>query len=479
MGNPYTSVSITGYNSNPPADDGSETEANRVYWETIKEKLPDPLKTAIESINTNLQAAFARVLGGGGVTSTAISYTVQSSDHGKLVTATDAGITITTPSATGVDDPFVFGLVNLSDGDITLDGSGSQTIDGAASIALPQGAGLLLFTDGSNWFTTGQNFARTQIAPQGYLTLISVATNALSPQPTSDQSAATAVYYRPFRGDLVPIPDGTNFSVRAFSELTLTLNSNHVANGIYDVFLFDDAGTIRIGTGPVWNTVTAGSGARGSGAGTTELARLKGLLVNNVAVTMRNGATTYSVGAKSGIYVGSIAIDGTDGQVTCHVTYGQSRKWGVWNAYNRLPIRMLCGDATASWAYSTTISTRPANNATANAITLFAGLAEERVRLDYSHGVSISHTSGGTPLVQNGIGYNSTSAASGKTGHFSVAVSSASAGSTGELVAQHEPIPAIGLQVATALETTSVGGSVTITYNGTAARMLMTASYFG
>ena len=54
----YTNVTITGYNTSPPPDDGSQTSANRVTWSTIKTKLPDPLKTAIEAIDTNVDAAF-------------------------------------------------------------------------------------------------------------------------------------------------------------------------------------------------------------------------------------------------------------------------------------------------------------------------------------------------------------------------------------------------------------------------------------
>lgn len=54
MGTKYSTVSISGYNSSPPPDDSTQTAANQVKWSTIKTKLPDPLKTAIEAINTQL-----------------------------------------------------------------------------------------------------------------------------------------------------------------------------------------------------------------------------------------------------------------------------------------------------------------------------------------------------------------------------------------------------------------------------------------
>ena len=61
--NPYTTVSITGYNANPPDDDGSQVSSNEVEWAKHKEKLGDPVKTAVESINTNVNAAFDSVAG--------------------------------------------------------------------------------------------------------------------------------------------------------------------------------------------------------------------------------------------------------------------------------------------------------------------------------------------------------------------------------------------------------------------------------
>src|SRR3990167_2767088 len=57
---PYTSVSISGYDSNPPTDDGATTVANQVSWAKHKAKHSDPIKALSESINTNLVTAFAK-----------------------------------------------------------------------------------------------------------------------------------------------------------------------------------------------------------------------------------------------------------------------------------------------------------------------------------------------------------------------------------------------------------------------------------
>lgn len=156
MGAPYTSVDVQNYNSNPPADDGTQVEANRLKWSTGKEKLTDPLKTAIEAINTNIGTALGKMPGGATITSTGVNATVGTGDQGKLVRATASGITITTPDATDVTAPFVFRVRNDSNGSITLDGNGSQTVDGVASVPIGPGEGCLVETDGSNWFTTGR-----------------------------------------------------------------------------------------------------------------------------------------------------------------------------------------------------------------------------------------------------------------------------------------------------------------------------------
>ena len=55
----YTPVTVTGYNTSPPPDDGSTGTNNQLTWAKHKDKLGDPLKTAVEAINTNVSAAFS------------------------------------------------------------------------------------------------------------------------------------------------------------------------------------------------------------------------------------------------------------------------------------------------------------------------------------------------------------------------------------------------------------------------------------
>lgn len=303
--------------------------------------------------------------------------------------------------------------------------------------------------------------------PQGYLTLVSG-----TPVITSDQSAKTAVFYTPDKGNLIPIYNGSKFTPTEFSELTLTLVSSHVASTLYDIFVWSESGVITIGTGPAWSTSTAGSGARGTGASTTELTRINGLLVNAVSMTTRNSSTTYTVGANRGTYVGSIFMDGTNGQVTCHRSFGQSRKWGLWNAYNQRRITLQAGDATASWTYGTA-TIRASNNDSTNRATIFFGLADGPVEILASQ--TIEGNSTGDEGGRVGIGINSTTAFSGLAGRNFLTGSDGVQGFA-TVTARHGTVPAIGIHNIQFLE---IADSGTVQFNGGNDDMLLTASWDG
>lgn len=58
----YTEISVSNYNAaTAPSDDGTVTATNKIDWSIIKTKLSDPLKTAIEAMNTNIAAAIVTI----------------------------------------------------------------------------------------------------------------------------------------------------------------------------------------------------------------------------------------------------------------------------------------------------------------------------------------------------------------------------------------------------------------------------------
>ena len=310
------------------------------------------------------------------------------------------------------------------------------------------------------------------VTPQGYLS-----PSAIEKVISSDASAATAIYYYPDTGNLVPIWNGARHVPTEFSTLTLTLASQHALNTIYDVFVFSNNGVLTLATGPAWNVSTAGSGARGTGAGTTQLAPLGGYYVNAVSMTGRNGSTTYTIGANLATWLGSLFIDGTAGQVTCHRSWGQSRKWGVWNFYNRRPVYLKAGDSTASWPYNTA-TIRAANGDSANSLTVFQGLAEEFYTLAVKQTVTALIAAAGgshTGVARVGIGWNSTTTMSGKNGVFG-AVQDAANDITLHVspVGESLQVPALGINTVTFNEF-STGTDATLTFFGGEDDMVLSA----
>ena len=310
--------------------------------------------------------------------------------------------------------------------------------------------------------------------PQGRLTA-----QPGTPVHSSDVTSGASVYYTPYVGNLIPVYNGSTMVPTAFSELTLVLNAAHSTNTIYDVFVWSNAGVLGIVTGPAWNTSTAGSGARGTGASTTQLTRVNGLWVNAVSMTGRNGSNTFTVGANSGTYVGSIFIDGSAGQISCHLTWGQSRKWGIWNAYNRVPVYMKAGDSTASWISNNASAVHAANTSSANSITVFAGLAEEVVEFEAGSRISATLNTNNEGFGQIGIGFNSTTVNSGKIANYRLTtetVNNAITFNTALNGAKHIAPPWLGINVATMLEYSN-GSDVNITFYGGENEMGLFAKY--
>ena len=130
----YTGVSISGYNATPPSDDGTVSESNKVKWSTEKTKLTDPLKTAIESINTNLVSAFD-------VSPAALTTntTLETSHYGDPVQVSGAGVTLTLTDAATLGAGWYCEVINTDSTNTVTIGraTGADTINGtAANISL-------------------------------------------------------------------------------------------------------------------------------------------------------------------------------------------------------------------------------------------------------------------------------------------------------------------------------------------------------
>lgn len=416
-----------------------------------------------------------------------------------------AGIAGGTPNAVVVQDPgfsatdgVVINFIPLytNTSSVTLQtatgGTAYSIVKDTATGAVALTGGELVANSPSNvvsviFSATQQNFhilnlvqpaavATATPTPGGYLNLVGVAAGG-PVQGSSDVTAATTVYYSPYHGNQIPVWNGASFTVLNFPELQLALSASAQASStIYDIFIFNNNGSPVAVFGPAWATSTAGSGARGTGAGTTQLTYQSGILVNAVQISANNGSNTYTIPANEATYVGSVLVDGTAGQVSDYRTWGQTRKWGVWNAYNRVPICLLAGDSTSSWNYET-ITWRPSNNNTANSLTAFTGLAEETFQNTFTQRTLSEQGSGGVAGPSGAVGWNSTTVPSGTTFLNEIAAGTG-AETLMTLTSVYTAPPALGAQTVTSLEE-SATTTGTATFYGSQTNMVLQACYRG
>lgn len=203
--------------------------------------------------------------------------------------------------------------------------------------------------------------------PGGRLTLVTV-----TPVMSTTQSAKTTIYYTPYVGNQVPIYDGTNMTPTVFTELSQTTTDttkSPAAVGVqlvYDLFVWNDSGTLRCTRGPAWSSDTS----RGY-----TLTMVNGILLNTSSIT--NGPA-----ASRGTYVGTVRSNGSSQIDYIFGSAGQRGFFGVWNTYNRRLTKTSCGENTASWTYSSTTWRTP-NGGAAGLNVFVSGLAEDCVSGTY------------------------------------------------------------------------------------------------
>ena len=141
---------------------------------------------------------------------------------------------------------------------------------------------------------------------QGRLTL---ATG--DPTPSTDQTAADTLYYTPYNGDAISLYNAAanRWDLYSFAERSLDI-SGLAADTNFDIFIYDDAGTLTL-TAVAWSNSGAGTSARAS------------------AISQRNGIWVETSSDRR--YLGTIRTTGTAGQCEDSLT----RRF-VWNIQNQV-----------------------------------------------------------------------------------------------------------------------------------------------
>lgn len=207
------------------------------------------------------------------------------------------------------------------------------------------------------------------------------------PISVSDQALKTALYFTPYKGNRVPIYDGTRWTIRTFTELVIAVPATTATN--YDVFLYDNAGALTLEL-VAWVSSTF---IFGSGTYTQTRPKQDGMYVKST-----NGTTIDA----THLYLGTMRTADT-GQCS-DIGLSKGERF-VWNYYNRVRRPMVVRDSTATWAYGTnTYRLMNADAGSNDLMTCVIGVAE--ITVDLTLSVTVGTAS--TTTVYVAIGYDDT-----------------------------------------------------------------------
>ncbi len=235
------------------------------------------------------------------------------------------------------------------------------------------------FMDGQGNWSAPAGGGATPHAPGGRLTLVSG-----TPYTTTDQLAKTTIYYSPAFGSLVPIYNGA-WTEEIFTEFSLALDGTaghtgyHQSGKHFDLFIYNDSGTLRLVSGPAWTNDSTRA---------TALEYVGGVRMNAASMTARFGSgalDTVTVAQDRGTWVGTFRAS-ADGQIE-----DSDVKRFLWNAYNQMDKRVFVENSAVNahtyngafrkWNNSDTlnkvefITGEPATQLLAFSTALYAGAA--------------------------------------------------------------------------------------------------------
>ena len=222
--------------------------------------------------------------------------------------------------------------------------------------------------------TLRRQLALCGITPGGRITLESGV-----PVSTSSQTSKSTIYYTPYTHDWVRLYDGTRPKLYQFTERSLAL-SGLTSGKNYDVFLYDNAGTLTLELSAAWtnDTTRADALAWQAGVGYVKSGTATRLWLGTIRTT---GTTT------TGLEFGSV-----DTKPYCFLK----------NTYNRVRAAFRWSDSTNSWSYSSTTlrAMNNSENARFEFVEVEPGVVDAAVHIHI----------GGSGNGQIAVGYDTTTA---------------------------------------------------------------------
>lgn len=164
------------------------------------------------------------------------------------------------------------------------------------------------------------------------------------PVSTSDRTSQGTIYFTPYLGNRITIYDGTRWKLYSFTERSLALTATVDKN--YDVFIYDNSGTLTLELSAAWTNDTTRADA----------------LTTQDGVYVKSGATTRR-------WIGTIRASASN------ATEDSAAKRFVWSYHNRVDKSLRVTETADSWTY-TSATYRSANNSTANRVQLVVGATD-------------------------------------------------------------------------------------------------------
>ncbi len=224
--------------------------------------------------------------------------------------------------------------------------------------------------------TLRRQLALCGITPGGRITLESGV-----PVSTSSQTSKSTIYYTPYVHDCVRLYDGTRPKLYQFTERSLAL-SGLTSGKNYDVFIYDNAGTLTLELSAAWTNDTTRADA----------------------LAWQAGVGWVKSGAATRLHLGLIRTTGT---TTTELVFGgadTAARCFIRNRYNRVRGAFAWWDTTDSWTYTT--ATWREKRASSN--NRFSFVADEGGGVITARARAVS--ANGSQTRANAFGFDSTSA---------------------------------------------------------------------
>lgn len=341
-----------------------KTAAGATLW--TRDGIAGPNGVAADRLRFSAHAA---TIATGAFTATYSQYSLDTEG----AAATDDLDTIAAGTGVGVGTLLLVTPANVSHVVTAKDSTGNLKLGGGDYALDSAKKSLTLYYDGSNWVEVARAGATTVDVGvvEGRLTLTSG-----TPVTTADVTAATSIYYAPYKGNRIALYDGSIWAIFTFTEKTLALGT--LTNALpYDVFLYSNSGTLTL-EALAWTNGTTRA---------TALTTQDGVLVKTGAATRRYLGTFYTTATTT--------------------TEDSFAKRLLWNYYNRVRRDLRVTEATDTWTYETA-AWHQANASTANQLAVVVGVAEVPIRVEVR--AHVGNASGAAKVVYGGIGEDLTNA---------------------------------------------------------------------